>query len=216
MKIKAVIFDLDGTLANTLPLCIRAFKESVQPLLQRTLSDEEIVATFGPSEEGTIMALVPGHYNEGVSSYLHLYAELHSMCPAPFEGMPEILQMLKQKNVPVAMVTGKGEHSTAISLKYFSLADYFSMIETGSPLGPRKVQGIQAVLKAWPEIDKREVIYVGDAPSDITASRTAGISVVAAAWASTANAEILESMIPDALFLNIQAFSNWLIDNIEK
>jgi phosphoglycolate phosphatase-like HAD superfamily hydrolase len=215
MKIKAVIFDLDGTLANTLPLCIQAFRESVQPLIQRTLSDEEIVATFGPSEEGTIMALAPDHYKEGVAAYLHLYAELHNMCPAPFEGMPEILQKLKQKNVPVAMVTGKGKHSTAISLQYFSLTGYFSVIETGAPLGPRKVQGIQAVLETWPEIDKREVIYVGDAPSDITASRAAGISVVAAAWASTANAEILKSMNPDQLFLSIQAFSDWLIENIE-
>jgi beta-phosphoglucomutase-like phosphatase (HAD superfamily) len=85
MKIKAVIFDLDGTLANTLPLCIQAFRESLQPLIQRYLSDEEIIATFGPSEEGTIMALAPDYYDEGVSAYLHLYSSLHSMCPAPFE-----------------------------------------------------------------------------------------------------------------------------------
>jgi phosphoglycolate phosphatase-like HAD superfamily hydrolase len=185
-------------------------------LIQRTLSDEEIVATFGPSEEGTIMALAPDHYNEGVAAYLRLYAELHNMCPAPFEGIPEILQMLKQQHVPVAMVTGKGKHSTAISLKYFSLTGYFSVIETGSPLGPRKVQGIQAVLEAWPEIDKRDVIYVGDAPSDITASRAAGISIVAAAWASTADTEMLTSMNPDRLFLSAQAFGDWLIENIEK
>ena len=43
-KIKAVIFDLDGTLANTLPLCIRAFREAVSPLIQRPLTDEEIIA----------------------------------------------------------------------------------------------------------------------------------------------------------------------------
>jgi phosphoglycolate phosphatase-like HAD superfamily hydrolase len=60
MKIRAVIFDLDGTLADTLPLCIQAFRASVQPLIHRCPSDEEIVATFGPSEEGTIMALAPG------------------------------------------------------------------------------------------------------------------------------------------------------------
>jgi len=55
-KIKALIFDLDGTLANTLPLCVAAFRKSVEPLLDRAISDEKIIATFGPSEEGTIMA----------------------------------------------------------------------------------------------------------------------------------------------------------------
>lgn len=48
-KIKGVIFDLDGTLANTLPLCIQAFRQSVEPLTLQPLSDEEIIATFGPS-----------------------------------------------------------------------------------------------------------------------------------------------------------------------
>jgi phosphoglycolate phosphatase/pyrophosphatase PpaX len=214
MKIKAVIFDLDGTIADTLPLCIRAFRESIQPLIKRSITDEEIIATFGPSEEGTIMALAPDHYDEGVSKYLSLYSSLHEMCPSPFEGMQEILSMLKQMKIPVAMVTGKGKHSTIISLKHFCLTEYFSIIETGSPQGPRKVQGIQAVLNAWPHIDKKEVIYVGDAPSDIIACRHAGIPVIAAAWATTADTGHLRSMQPDELFLSISAFNNWLMKNV--
>src|ERR1700761_5374927 len=108
MNIKAVIFDLDGTIANTLPLCIRAFRESIQPLIQRNLSDAEIIATFGPSEEGTIKALAPDHYGQGVASYLQLYAELHDMCPVAFPGISDILQELQQRHVRIAMVTGKG------------------------------------------------------------------------------------------------------------
>jgi phosphoglycolate phosphatase/pyrophosphatase PpaX len=49
-KIKGVIFDLDGTLANTLPLCIQAFRQSVEPLTLKPLSDAEIIATFGPMD----------------------------------------------------------------------------------------------------------------------------------------------------------------------
>ncbi len=76
-NIKAVIFDLDGTLANTLPLCIAAFKKSIAPLVNRTVSEAEIIATFGPSEEGTILALAPNHYDKGVADYLLFYKELH-------------------------------------------------------------------------------------------------------------------------------------------
>lgn len=52
--IKAIIFDLDGTIGDTVPLCIAAFKKSVEPLAGRVFSEEDIVSTFGPSEEGTI------------------------------------------------------------------------------------------------------------------------------------------------------------------
>ena len=55
-KIKCVIFDLDGTVGDTVPLCIKAFKKSIEPLINKNVSDEEIIATFGPSEEGTIIS----------------------------------------------------------------------------------------------------------------------------------------------------------------
>ncbi|WP_256010153.1 HAD family hydrolase [Desertivirga xinjiangensis] len=210
MEVKAVIFDLDGTIANTLPLCISAFRAAIEPLIRRSLSDDEIIATFGPSEEGTIMALAPDFYDEGVSAYLRNYQDLHHNCPHPFEGMPGILETLTRKNIPIAMVTGKGKHSADISLRHFSLTKYFSIIETGSPAGPGKVQGIRAVLNKWNNINKNNVIYVGDAPSDITACREAGVPVVAAAWASTAQPEVLRSMKPDELFLTVDDFKAWL------
>lgn len=124
-KIKAVIFDLDGTLGNTLPLCISAFRKSIEPLINQTLSDEEIIATFGPSEEGTIMALAPQHYQEGISSYLEFYKILHPLCPDPFDGIEDLLIALRNKSVRIAMVTGKGKHSTDISLEQFHIAQYF-------------------------------------------------------------------------------------------
>src|SRR4051794_27621512 len=213
-KIKAVIFDLDGTLANTLPLCIQAFRQSVEPLINRSISDADIIATFGPSEEGTIMALAPNHYDKGVSDYLHYYEQLHDMCPVPFDGMKEILQTLKNRGVRIAMVTGKGKHSTDISLRHFELTHFFEIIETGSPKGARKAEGIQIILDGLTDIKKDEIIYVGDAPSDIIASRKVGISVVAAAWADTAESEKLQQMKPDELFYTIKDFEDWLFDKI--
>jgi phosphoglycolate phosphatase/pyrophosphatase PpaX len=213
-KIKAVIFDLDGTLANTLPLCIQAFRKAVEPLINRSVSDAEIIATFGPSEEGTIMALAPDHYDKGVSDYLYYYEQLHQMCPVPFDGMKDILQTLKNEGIRIAMVTGKGKYSTAISLQYFELTDFFEMIETGSPEGPRKAEGIQCILDELTGIKKDETIYVGDAPSDIIASRQVGIPVIAAAWAETAEPGKLQELKPDELFYSINDFKEWLLNKI--
>jgi len=213
-KIKVVIFDLDGTLANTLPLCIQAFRQSVEPLINRSISDAEIIATFGPSEEETIMALASNHYDKGVSDYLHYYERLHEMCPVPFSGMKDILRTLKNREVRIAMVTGKGKHSTDISLRHFELTHFFEFIETGSPKGARKAEGIQIILDGLTDIKKDEVIYVGDSPSDILASRKVGVPIVAAAWADTAEPEKLQELKPDELFYTIKDFSDWLFDKI--
>jgi phosphoglycolate phosphatase-like HAD superfamily hydrolase len=213
-KIKAVIFDLDGTLGNTLPLCISAFRKSIEPLINRSLSEEEIIATFGPSEEGTIMALAPENYEKGIFSYLEFYSDFHGMCPDPFEGIEDLLITLKHNSVRIAMVTGKGGHSTEISLKQFGIAKYFEAIETGVSTGPRKADGIQNILNMFNDIEKNEAIYVGNAPSDITASRKVGVAAVAAAWAETAELEKLKQLYPDMLFDNIKDFSDWLISRI--
>ncbi|MXN90269.1 HAD-IA family hydrolase [Flavobacterium sp. Sd200] len=209
-KIKAVIFDLDGTLANTLPLCITAFRKSIEPLINRNVSDEEIIATFGPSEEGTIDALAPEFYDKGVADYIYHYTALHDMCPSIFDGMPDVLEYLKNNGIRTAMVTGKGRTSAQISLDKFGISDYFALLETGIRTGPSKPKGIKAILNKWDDLSKNEVIYIGDAPSDITACREAGVAIIAAAWADTSEPEKLLSLEPDELFYTVKDFSDWL------
>jgi len=213
-KIKAVIFDLDGTLANTLPLCISAFRKSIEPLINRNISDDEIIATFGPSEEGTIMALAPDHYDQGVTDYLAHYEALHGMCAEPFEGVVPLLELLKERGITTAMVTGKGRTSAVMSLKRFGISQYFEVLETGMPEGPSKPKGIQAVMDTFKDITNDEVIYVGDAPSDITACRQVGIPIIAAAWAETAEPEKLIPLQPDELFYDVPTFAKWLESKI--
>ena len=209
MKIKSVIFDLDGTIADTLPLCIAAFKKSVEPLLGAEISEQEIISTFGPSEEGTIRKLIPEHEAAGVEAYLRHYKELHHTCPAPFPGILELLEFLKSKGVLLAMVTGKGAHSTHISLKQFGLAQYFEIMEPGSPEGPNKVNGIRNVLKKL-NAGIGDSIYVGDAPSDITYCKEIGIPIAAAAWAATTDGAVLKALGPDWLFYTVEEFKIWV------
>jgi phosphoglycolate phosphatase-like HAD superfamily hydrolase len=213
MKIKNVIFDLDGTIADTLPLCIAAFKKSVEPLLNKEISEQEIIATFGPSEEGTIRKLIPAHEEAGVKAYLHHYQQLHYTCPVAFEGIQDLLEFLKTKGVQLAMVTGKGIHSTRLSLKQFGLERYFEIMETGSPEGPNKVNGIRNVLSHL-NADINESIYVGDAPSDIVYCKQIGIPIAAAAWASTTNAGELAKLNPDWLFNTVDEFKIRIADFI--
>jgi len=213
MKINTVIFDLDGTIADTLPLCIAAFKKSIEPLLGAPISEREIIATFGPSEEGTIRKLIPEQEEAGVKSYLKYYTSLHQMCAEPFDGIKELLQFLNDKEVKLAMVTGKGIHSTQISLHQFGLNEYFDVLETGKPEGPDKVNGIKRAIERL-NVNINQCIYVGDAPGDIIASREAGISIASAAWANTTDAKELLTLNPDWIFYTVAEFKSWITNFI--
>ncbi|UUZ95354.1 HAD family hydrolase [Paenibacillus sp. P25] len=207
--LKCILFDLDGTIGNTLPLCIAAFKKAIEPLAGRALSDQEIIDTFGPSEEGTVRALIPDDYDQGIADYLAHYRELHPLCPAPFDGMVEVLEYALSLGIRLGMVTGKGRHSTAITLDVFGIGSYFDVIETGSPYGPRKTEGILNALNLL-GVNPQESVYVGDAPSDISASREAGVPVISAAWAETADRKLLESMCPDEFFTSVMELKLYL------
>jgi phosphoglycolate phosphatase/pyrophosphatase PpaX len=63
----------------------------------------------------------------------------------------------------------------------------------------------------WTGLHKEEIIYIGDAPSDVKASREAGIAVIGAGWAPTAEPEALQAMKPDELFYSVKDLSDWLL-----
>jgi len=207
--LKGLIFDLDGTVGDTLPLCIAAFRMAIEPLAGRSVSDREIIDTFGPSEEGTIRALIPEHEEQGVADYLRHYRELHGMCEAPFEGIRDILELAQSRGARIAMVTGKGARSAEITLEKFGLRPYFEIVEAGSPDGPRKPEGIANVLKHF-GIPPEDSLYIGDTPSDIVSCREAGVPIASAAWARTAEPEKLLALGPDYYFATVGEFRAFL------
>ncbi len=211
-KIKAVIFDIDGTLANTVPLCIAAFRKAVEPLVHRPLSDEEIMSHFGPDEEGTIKSLAPDDYKKGTSDFLRFYEAMHDEYASVFEGIPELLNELKQKGVHLTIATGKGKYTTGLTLHRLELQPYFEVIENGSPEGSKKAESITSILQTL-NMSKEAAVYVGDATSDIKESRKARVGVVSAAWSKTAKVEELKKEHPDHLFASVGAFAKWIKDN---
>ncbi len=207
--IKAVIFDMDGTIGDTMPLILRSFREAIEPLAGRSISDEALMATFGPSEEGTILAFIPEHFEEGVKAYIENYKTYHTNYPQPFDGIKELLQYLKSKQLKIGLVTGKGAAGADITLRQYGLENTFDAIDTGVPEGPRKPEGLKAVLSQF-GIEPHEAVYIGDAPSDITACKTVDVPVISAAWASTAETGKLKEMNPELTFESVEAFSDYL------
>lgn len=172
--IKLVAFDLDGTIGNTLPMCIQAFKKATQPYIGHELSDEEMVHTFGLNEKGMIGCVVDEPYRQqALNDFYVIYKELHQeMCPTPFEGIRELIALLKQKGIIVALITGKGINSCDITLKQFNMKDSFAKVITGNAERNIKSEALKELLHDY-HLAANEIVYVGDALSDITECRKA-------------------------------------------
>jgi hypothetical protein len=96
-----------------------------------------------------------------------------------------------------------------MSLAQFGLDGVFELVETGSPGGVVKAAALARVVRAW-RVPPGEVIYVGDAISDMKVAHAAGVLPIAAAWASAAVAAELTAERPHALFTDAADFHAWL------
>ncbi|MDR3182292.1 MAG: HAD family hydrolase [Planctomycetaceae bacterium] len=202
--LKALIFDLDGTLCDSLPLCIEAFRRACGTFLDKPLNDKEILATFGPSDEGTIKLLAKDHYDEAFALFLQYYRELHpALCPKPFDGIAALIEDLKCRGLRIGLVTGKGRKSLDITLDELHIRYLFDAFEAGSPLGPNKPNCLRSILQTF-NLLPAEAVYIGDMASDILACRQVPMPVWSAAWAATADAEKLKAHQPDKIFYSVQ------------
>ena len=106
--IKLVAFDLDGTIADTIPMCIEAFKQAVSPYASKILSKDDIVKTFGLNEEGMIKEVVSEDWEKALVDFYVIYKEMHTTCLQPFMGIRELITELKENSIIVSLITGKG------------------------------------------------------------------------------------------------------------
>jgi phosphoglycolate phosphatase len=190
--IKLVIFDLDGTIGDTIPLCISAFKNAIEPHIMRDLPEEEIRQTFGADEEGTMKQIAGENWKKALNDFYIHYSRLHYLCPAPFDGIVELIRKLRKQSVLTALVTGKGK-SCYITLDKFNIRDCFDSIETGSPHKNRKHEAIGGLLDKY-RLKPDEALYVGDTVSDVFSCKKAGIVCLSAAWAKNVSTEELEAV----------------------
>ncbi|MCX6070337.1 MAG: HAD family hydrolase [Chloroflexi bacterium] len=209
MTLQGVIFDFDGTLADTLPLCFQAFREVLKPYLGREVSDAEIRRHFGPDEEGVLRQFIPDKVNESLESYLLTYEKLHSVYTTGIPGIMPMLDRLIDQGLCLAVVTGKGPRSAAISLDHLALAKFFSLVDAGSPAGERKQASIAKVLAHW-GFPPQDVAYVGDMAVDMRAAKAAGVVPLGAAWLPATRSAELRGAGAAEVFLDPQGLVAWV------
>ena len=196
---KIVAFDMDGTIADTIPMCIKAFRNSISPYTGHELSREEILHTFGLNETGMVKAVVSQNWESAIEDFYCQYELLHNEVTSTFPGILELIAFLKKKNITVALITGKGEKSCTITLEKLGLQRIFDETLYGSEISPNKKKNMEYLLKKY-SISKEEFCYIGDTVQDIKDCQDIGVVCFSAAWQEFVNADILEKENPDYVF----------------
>lgn len=208
------LFDLDGTLVDTFAICYLAFRRAVERSGGRALSDVEVHALFGPSEDGMMQRVLPAGWRDALTLYFEEYDRLLPTCAPVLAGVGSALELLRRRKIPVGLVTGKTRVTAEMSLRHFRLDHIFAAVETGSPRGVVKADAIRRVVARW-GVDAADVIYVGDAQADMLAAHDTGAMAVGAAWASGVQFEDLKRGKPDVIFTDANEFRAWLAARME-
>lgn len=197
MSVKVIIFDFDGTLADTLDALVSitnrlavefGYKQTApEELAQiRNLSSREIV-----EQSGISIFKIPFLLKKIKSALRNDIQELN-----PILGIKEALIKLKNKGTKLGILTSNSEENVKIFLTEHGMEELFSFIYSGTSLfGKHKV--IRKFMKQN-NLNSDEVIYVGDETRDIESSKKINIKVIAVSWGFNSG-EALAKQKPDFL-----------------
>jgi 2-phosphoglycolate phosphatase len=188
MTIRAVLFDLDGTLADTAPDLTRALNRLLEERGQAPVALERARPLTSSGARGMLrvgFGIEPQHseYESLKARFLELYAEHVCAATRLFAGVNELLAALEQRGVAWGVVTNKPERFTRPVLEALALAARAACVVGGDTVErakphPDPLLHAARVLGLAPA----RCLYVGDDVRDVEAARAAGMPVIAAAW----------------------------------
>jgi pyrophosphatase PpaX len=183
MAYGCVVFDLDGTLIDTIPLIVASHRHAVQTVLGRDLSDPELRAGIGrplPEQMRTFDA-------ERADDLYHAYRTFNHANTAEylgwFEGIGDMLERLAADGVRLAVATSKSRDAVdlAFSLQPPPVAfDACITLEDTTTHKPDPAPVLLAIERVGGDV--RDAAYVGDAVFDLAAARAAGCAFVGVTW----------------------------------
>lgn len=195
--LRAVIFDLDGTLAGTFPLIIASWNASVGEATGRVWPRDEILSRFGTPEEMMIRRELGEPAWRAAYKKFHAFYEANHHQAVIFDGIPEVLAALKAMGLKLGVATGKGALSAGIAVRLWGWQTVFEAVVNGSDVAAQKPAPDMLLLAARRlNAEPRHCVMIGDSPVDVKAGRAAGMRTIAAAW-HTAYAEELQAARPD-------------------
>ena len=197
--ISAVLFDLDGTIADTNEVILRTITETLEYTSGRRWQRAELLPYWGLRLREQLVTLYPViDLEQAVPFYRARYAEYHASMLAEFPGMRAMLAQL-QTGYQLAVVTSKKRDGAWLTLEGIGYAEFFPLLIVEEDTARHKPAPAPLLLALERlQVSAAEAIYVGDNPDDIIAAHAAGMRAVAVGWSLRTRAELLAAQ-PDAL-----------------
>ena len=187
--IKACIFDLDGTLADTLESMAYVANAIMQKYGLKTLPTDNFRYYSGEGADMLMQRALKDagdkeliHYEEGRRLYREMFAADPMYKVVPYEGMPETLKELKKRGIRLAVCSNK-PHPAAVKVIAQLYGDDFDMVLGQSDAIRRKPapDGLLMIAGKF-GVRPEECMYVGDTSTDMKTGKAAEMFTVGALW----------------------------------
>ncbi|HZS49000.1 MAG TPA: HAD family hydrolase [Blastocatellia bacterium] len=215
-RFNAVIFDLDGTLADTFPLVVGAFNYAVKSRLDREYTLDELKKYFGPPEIEILRRLFPSpaDHESAIDSF-HQFNNERKELIKRVPGMRELLSKLKDRGIHRAVYTGAGHRAGSDRVNHLGLSDLFEVVLGGDEVSNYKPhpEGINQILADW-DVNADRAAFVGDSVVDVEAGHAAAVTAVAVTW-GIASIDKLIAVSPDYICHAVGELEEVLLQEIK-
>lgn len=212
MTVKVIVFDFDGTLADTLSALIRVINRlagefGYQPATQQeieqlqALTSREIIRKSGIS-----IFKIPFLLRR---TKLEFTQEIETI--QLFLGIPEILNKLSQKGYKLGIITSNSQNNVLKILEREKSKDVFDFIHAGNTLFGKHRAIIKFMYKE--KLQPQELIYVGDETRDIEAAKKSQVKVISVSWGFNSRQALIQQN-PDFIIDQPQQLLE-VIENLE-
>jgi pyrophosphatase PpaX len=199
--IRAILYDFDGTLADSTELILRCWRHMMTEHHGSCPPDAEWLSGFGMTLESQVSRF--GRSEDEVAAMLHTYRShqdgLHDAMLRPFPGTAEVVRELERRGFLLAIVTSKHRRSAMRGMELCGLLEHFPVVVTPEDVRHAKPHP-EPVLAALTRlgVPAEAALFIGDSPHDIASGRAAGTRTAGALWGPFPRGD-LERAAPDAL-----------------
>lgn len=204
MSRSAVLFDFDGTLADTVPLIVASYRHALTAPNRQLPTETVIRSWIGRPLLETLEGLRPGQGAVLVDRYREHNLAHHDTLIAVVPGAADLLAELLESGLPVAVVSSKRADMVRQGMRVTELPHVdvvVGLLETTAhkPDPAPLLEGARRL-----GVDPADCVYVGDAVVDVQAARAAGMAAVVVTWGA-GEEDALAALDPDAVAHDVPA-----------
>lgn len=180
----SVIFDLDGTLLDTIQLIVESHRHALTTVLGRDESDEVLRAGIGVPLFEQMRGFDEERAQELFDAYRAFNRARHDEFAREYDGVLDVVAELSEAGVPIGIATSK--MLDAVELAYALVPRLRSLVDAtvGLESTTKHKPGPEPILHALELLGRpiEGACYVGDAPTDLAAAHAAGVDAIAVTW----------------------------------